>query len=84
MRSFLILQSMNYLTVKKERFFAKGLNYLSIYLDCADYLVDFELFYRNIVNLGIFGSSHQWCSIKKVVLRNFRKFTGKHLCESVF
>ena len=25
-------------------------------------------------------SSHQWCSMKKGVLRNFTKFTGKHLC----
>ena len=24
------------------------------------------------------------CSIRKSVLRNFAKFTGKHLCESLF
>ena len=30
------------------------------------------------------GSSHQRCSIKKGVLRNFAKFTGKHLCQSLF
>ena len=24
------------------------------------------------------------CSIKKGVLRNFAKFTGKHLCQSLF
>ena len=29
-------------------------------------------------------SSHQRCSIIKGVLRNFRKFTGKHLCQSLF
>ena len=29
-------------------------------------------------------SSHQSCSIKKGVLRNFAKFTGKHLCQSLF
>ena len=28
-------------------------------------------------------SSHQGCSIKKGVLRNFTKFTGKHLCQSL-
>ena len=28
-------------------------------------------------------SSHQRCSIRKYVLRNFTKFTGKHLCQSV-
>ena len=29
-------------------------------------------------------SSHQRCSIKKGVVRNFSKFTGKHLCHSLF
>ena len=29
-------------------------------------------------------SNHQMCSVKKGVLRNFTKFTGKHLCQSVF
>ena len=29
-------------------------------------------------------SSHQWCSVRKRVLRNFAKFTGKHLCQSLF
>ena len=29
-------------------------------------------------------SSHQRCSIKKGVFRNFTKFTGKHLCQSLF
>ena len=29
-------------------------------------------------------SSHRKCSVKKSVLRNFAKFTGKHLCQSLF
>ena len=29
-------------------------------------------------------SSHQRCSVKKGVLINFTKFTGKYLCQSVF
>ena len=29
-------------------------------------------------------SSHQSYFIKKGVLRNFKKFTGKHLCQSLF
>ena len=29
-------------------------------------------------------SSHQRCSTKKSVHRNFTKFTGKHLCQSLF
>ena len=31
-----------------------------------------------------FKSSHRRYSIRKGVLRNFTKFTGKHLCESLF
>ena len=29
-------------------------------------------------------SSQQRCSVKKGVLRNFTKFTGKHLCQCLF
>ena len=29
-------------------------------------------------------SSHQRCSVGKSVLENFAKFTGKHLCQSLF
>ena len=28
--------------------------------------------------------SHQRCSVKKGFLKNFIKFTGKHLCQSLF
>ena len=31
-----------------------------------------------------FRSSHRRCSVRKGVLRNFAKFTGKHLWQSVF
>ena len=31
-----------------------------------------------------FRNSHQRCSIEIGVLRNFTKFTGKHLCQSLF
>ena len=30
------------------------------------------------------GSSHRRCSVRKGVLRNFVKFTGKHLCQNMF
>ena len=29
-------------------------------------------------------SSHWRCSVRKGVLRNFAKFTGKNLCQSLF
>ena len=45
------------------------------------------LLYNNM-NLGSFvcfiRSSHRRCSIKKGVPRDIAKFTGKHLCQSLF
>ena len=35
-------------------------------------------------NAMLFRSSHQRCSIKKGVCRNFTKFAEKHLCQSLF
>ena len=29
-------------------------------------------------------SSHRYCSVKKVFLKNFANFTGRHLCWSLF
>ena len=31
-----------------------------------------------------FRSSHQWCSVRKGFLRNFTKFRGKHLRQSLW
>ena len=36
------------------------------------------------LNLNVNRSSHRSCSVRKVVLRNFAKFTWKHLCPSLF
>ena len=33
---------------------------------------------------GILEAVVQRCFVKKGVLRNFTKFTGKHLCQSLF
>ena len=32
----------------------------------------------------VIRSSHQRCSVKKGFLRDFTKFTGKHMCQSLF
>ena len=42
----------------EKNLLAKGLNFIlpPKYLDYADYLVNFELFYRNICNLGILSN----------------------------
>ena len=42
------------------------------------------LFYWFSGENGIIRSSRQRRSIKEGVLKNFVKFTGKHLCQSVF
>ena len=34
--------------------------------------------------IHIYRSSHRRCSVRKDVLRNFAKFTGKHLCQGLF
>ena len=46
----------------------------------------FSWFLRHIVLnlLLLFRSSHQRCSVRKGVLRNFAKFTGKHLRQGLF
>ena len=38
-----------------------------------------DLFKNTCFVLQIFRSSHRRCSVRKGVLRNFTKFTGKHL-----
>ena len=37
-----------------------------------------------LIKVAGFRSSHQRCSVKKGVLRNVAKFTGKHLRQSLF
>ena len=39
---------------------------------------------RNGMASSVNRSSHGRCSIRKGVLRNFAKFTGKHLCQNLF
>ena len=38
----------------------------------------------NIFPQGILETVARRCSIRKGILRNFAKFTGKHLCQSLF
>ena len=34
--------------------------------------------------LNTFRNIHRRCSVRKGVIRNFTKFTGEHLCQSLF
>ena len=40
--------------------------------------------WRRILRCHVFWCSHQRCSIKKAILKNFAIFTGKHLCWGLF
>ena len=40
--------------------------------------------HRRLLLVDHFRSSHWACSVGKGVLRNFAKFTGKHLCQGLF
>ena len=40
--------------------------------------------FSKVIFFRTFRSSHPKVFCKKVVLRNFTKFTGKHLCQSLF
>ena len=40
--------------------------------------------YFEKITIPRYKSSHQRCSVKNAVLKNFAKFTGKHLCQSTF
>ena len=45
----------------------------------------FQNFFSKIWIIFLYNrSSHRRCSVQKGVLRNFVKFTGKHLCQSLF
>ena len=39
---------------------------------------------KTCLELVINRSIHRKCSVTKGVLRHFEKFTGKHLCQSLF
>ena len=39
----------------------------------------------NSICLPEYSGAVAWrCSVEKIVLKNFAKFTGKHLCHSLF
>ena len=39
---------------------------------------------QNFAFIKMSRSNHRRCSVRRGVLRNFTKFTGKHLCQSPF
>ena len=47
-------------------------------------LKDLEHHCKSCCKKALSFFNHRMCSVKKGVLRNFAKFTGKHLCQSLF
>ena len=50
----------------------------------SSFSISISSFNIRISSLSLYRSSHRRCSVRKDVLRNFPKFTGKHLCQSLF
>ena len=44
----------------------------------------FTQFFQIVIEKDMFRSSHRRCSVTKGVRRNFAKFAGKPLCQSLF
>ena len=63
-----------YITYTEQQKSSAGYDLLGIWQKCSTWY--------NL--LGIARRSHQRCSVITGVLRNFTKFTGKHMCQSLF
>ena len=77
-RSFLIFQSINYLTWKKKAS-CENFTLLSKYLDYTDYFLNFELFYRNICDLGFLSNEDldfAKTTSKETVLTSYRNYSN--------
>ena len=80
------------LSDSEKRLLAKGLNFSlpPKYLDYADYLVNFELFYRNIRNLGILSNEDLdfvKTRTKEAALSSYRNYNNnvpQHLSKEEF
>ena len=78
-KSFIITPVIYNINLKKMRR-DKGLNYENL-IGCLN---PFQMVLRWNEMLLNYRSSRQEVFYKKSVLRNFAKFTGKHLCQSLF
>ena len=48
------------------------------------FCLDQQVEHQSMLDRLFYRSSYQSCPTKKGVLRNFTKFTGKHMCQSLF
>ena len=76
----------NFITCSFHNFtaFCLTVNVISVGLVGAKRFLYSSYILLNLRNDGWIKSSHQRCSVRKGALRNFAKFTEKHLCQSLF
>ena len=79
LRVNLYLQCMKkkHLTISSKRFYHRYLTWFSVRLWAT--MIVFAITIQMTIT-----SSHQRCSARESVLRNFAKFRGKHLCQVLF
>ena len=77
---FIIIKALAFLLTKLHQKYHKP--QIALYFERM--LRTFALRSWKMIFLLLYTSSHQRCTIEKGVLRNFTKFTGNHLCQSLF
>ena len=84
--SFLLTVSL--VNVKKQIFPTQGFSCetCEIFKNTILMNINERLVLKKMLNILLIcsRSSHRSCSVRKGVVRNFAKFTGKHLCQSLF
>ena len=81
--AFLILQAIAKVCVgyhKNHKMRIRGARNVTSWENVANVLIEWSMLLL-IVKRLIYRSSHRRCSVKKDVLRNFAKITGKHPCQ---
>ena len=58
--------------------------WITLLIYMGDSIINYTVWQSGCLQMSNFKSSNQRCSIKKGALKNFAKFTRKHLCQSLF
>ena len=77
-------QELSFLLTVNQKCWQNWTTMVSRWLKCSHLVFCSDLLFGFIHFITWIYSSHQRCYIRKGVLENFAKFTGKHLCQSLF
>ena len=73
----------NYITIELQQGCFLGILVKFVRTSISQKISGWLILYKQVVDIsGICRSSHPKCSIKKGVLKNFAKFTGKHRAQT--